>query len=55
MNASPCYHLLTTVFDGIPSYRLSKLGKKQEETTRSLEKIEMGESRVWRVPGYGGA
>lgn len=29
-----------TRFDGIPSHMLYKLSKKQEETTRSLEKIE---------------
>lgn len=35
---------LTAVFDGIPPHVLFKLSKKQEETTRSLEKIEKGES-----------
>jgi hypothetical protein len=29
-------------FDGIPPYQLHKLSKKQDETTRSLEKIEKG-------------
>lgn len=34
---------LTKVFDSIPESTLYKLKKKQEETTRSLEKIEKGE------------
>jgi hypothetical protein len=29
-------------FDSVPSWMLYKLSKKQEETTRSLEKIERG-------------
>jgi hypothetical protein len=31
-------------FDSVPSWMLYKLSKKQEETTRSLEKIERGMS-----------
>lgn len=42
MNGRKSVPLLTAVFDGIPAYRLNKLAKKQEETTRSLEKIEKG-------------
>jgi hypothetical protein len=30
------------VFDGISTQKLYKLSKKQEETARSLEKIEKG-------------
>ena len=33
-----------TDFDGIPTYKLHNLGRKQEETGRSMEKIEKGES-----------
>lgn len=36
------------MFDGISPTMLYKLNKKQEETTRSLEKIEKGESAEWR-------
>ena len=35
-------------FDGIPSSMLGKLAKKQEETTRSMEKIEKREYRLVR-------
>jgi hypothetical protein len=31
-------------FDAVPSWMLYKLSKKQEETNRSLEKIERGRS-----------
>lgn len=34
-----------TDFDSVPSWMLYKLSKKQEETTRSLEKIERGKLR----------
>jgi hypothetical protein len=35
-----------TDFDSVPSWMLYKLSKKQEETTRSLEKIERGMSHI---------
>lgn len=38
-----CCVWLNSVFDSIPESTLYKLKKKQEETTRSLEKIEKGE------------
>ena len=44
--ASDTYSLSTHAdlldFDSVPSWMLFKLSKKQEETTRSLEKIERG-------------
>jgi hypothetical protein len=36
-------------FDSVPSWMLYKLSKKQEETTRSLEKIERGTSHFARL------
>lgn len=38
-------YVLMAVFDSIPEGTLYKLQRKQEETTRSLEKIEKGKSR----------
>lgn len=37
-----CSQLRMSDFDAVPSWMLYKLSKKQEETNRSLEKIERG-------------
>jgi len=36
-------------FDSVPSWMLYKLSKKQEETTRSLEKIERGKLHIMSI------
>ena len=40
----------TSGFDGIPPHMVYKLSKKQEETTRSLEKIEKGKLAMDKSP-----
>jgi len=41
-----CAYADLSDFDSVPSWMLYKLSKKQEETTRSLEKIERGTFHV---------